>query len=176
MSYVLVTHSAPPASDSTLAAIEQSYRHDLERFLRVAAALLGDREAARDAVQEGFAHAVARRETYSGRGSLEGWLWHVIVNRVRNYRRDQRPTTPQLPFDDARVAAPNGASETSALRAELAALPERQRLVVFLYYFADLDYASIAAALDIREGTVAATLNAARASLRRALLQEEVPR
>ena len=50
----------------------------------------------------------------------------------------------------------------------VAALPERQRLAVFLRYFADLDYRSIATALDIEVGTVSATLAAAHAALRRA--------
>ena len=38
------------------------------------------------------------------------------------------------------------------LRAQLAALPERQRLVVFLRYFADLSYGDIADALGIEVG------------------------
>ena len=58
------------------------------------------------------------------------------------------------------------------MRQVLAELPERQRLVVFLRYFADLEHARIAEALGIRPGTVAATLNAAHAALRRRL--EEV--
>ena len=54
----------------------------------------------------------------------------------------------------------------------LVALPERERLVVFLRYFADLDYREIAAALEVEVGTVGATLSAAHAALRIAL--EEV--
>jgi len=54
-------------------------------------------------------------------------------------------------------------------------LPERQRLVLFLRYYADLDYAEIARALGIRRGTVSATLNQAHASLR-PMLAEEVLR
>jgi RNA polymerase sigma factor (sigma-70 family) len=56
--------------------------------------------------------------------------------------------------------------------ARLAALPERQRLVVFLRYFADLGYAEIAQLLGIEVGTVSATLHAAHAALRSQL--EEV--
>jgi DNA-directed RNA polymerase specialized sigma24 family protein len=44
---------------------------------------------------------------------------------------------------------------------------------LFLRYYADLDYASIAAALDIAEGTVGATLNAAHVALRRSLEEAE---
>ena len=48
-------------------------------------------------------------------------------------------------------------------------LTERQREIVFLHYYADLDYAAIAEALAISPGTVGATLNAARQALRAAL-------
>jgi RNA polymerase sigma factor (sigma-70 family) len=56
----------------------------------------------------------------------------------------------------------------------VAGLPERQRLVVFLRYYADLDYRSIAAALDVEVGTVSATLASAHRSIRRALEEVEV--
>jgi RNA polymerase sigma factor (sigma-70 family) len=71
------------------------------------------------------------------------------------------------------VASSNGRPEEDAeLRAALARLPERQRTAVFLRYYADLDYAAIAEALGVSMGTVAATLNAAHATLRSRL--EEV--
>ena len=56
----------------------------------------------------------------------------------------------------------------------MAALPERQRLILFLRHYADLDYETIAAAVGIRRGTVAAALHAAHRTLRHALT--EVPR
>lgn len=62
--------------------------------------------------------------------------------------------------------------ERSALRHAIAQLPERQRMCIFLRYFADLDYAAIAAALGISAGTVGATLNAAHATLRRKLEEQ----
>jgi RNA polymerase sigma factor (sigma-70 family) len=54
----------------------------------------------------------------------------------------------------------------------VAKLPERQRLAVFLRYYADLDYAAIGTALGTRTGTVSATLAAGIRSLRR--MAEEV--
>jgi DNA-directed RNA polymerase specialized sigma24 family protein len=51
------------------------------------------------------------------------------------------------------------------------ALPERQRLALFLRYYADLDYEAIADALGVKAGTIAATLHAAHAALRRELLE-----
>jgi RNA polymerase sigma factor (sigma-70 family) len=66
------------------------------------------------------------------------------------------------------VAAPL-AEHDADLRVRLAALPERQRLVVFLRYFADLSYQEIATAVGIEVGTVSATLHAAHRALREEL-------
>jgi RNA polymerase sigma factor (sigma-70 family) len=51
-------------------------------------------------------------------------------------------------------------------------LTERQREVLFLHYYADLDYGAIGHALGISAGTVGATLSAARQTLRGALTKE----
>jgi RNA polymerase sigma factor (sigma-70 family) len=153
-----------------LAEIEAVYRSRFRDFLQTAVAILGDDDAARDAVQEAFAKAVRARFDFRGRGSLEGWLWRILVNTARDARPTGRPV-----FAEVEGAAWNGGHrdvEEMALRLLLARLPERQRLVVFLRYFADLDHAGIAEALGIRPGTVAATLNHAHAALRRQL--EEV--
>ena len=58
------------------------------------------------------------------------------------------------------------------MRAAVAALPERQRLALFLRYYADLDYAGIAEALGISRGTVSATLHAAHTTLQTQLSEE----
>src|SRR5581483_11947143 len=61
-----------------------------------------------------------------------------------------------------------------SVRRAIRRLPERQRLALFLRYYADLDYESIARVLDIRPGTVAAALHAAHETLRGSL--QEVSR
>jgi RNA polymerase sigma-70 factor (ECF subfamily) len=155
-----------------LSDIEAVYRSRFRDFLQTAVAIVGDADAARDAVQESFAKAVRARSDFRGKGTLEGWLWRILVNTARDVRPTGRPV-----FDEFEAAAWNGGHrdvEEMAVRLVIARLPERQRLVVFLRYFADLDHARIAEALDIRPGTVAATLNQAHARLRRQL-QEVLP-
>jgi len=142
--------------------IEEIYRGDYSGFVRVARAITGERETAVEAVQDGFADALRSAEQWDGRGPLQAWVWRCVINRARKARPRQRRVdvshwTAERPRDD------------SELLAQLASLPERQRLVVFLRYFADLDYREIAATLDIKVGTVSATLHAAHASLRSAL-------
>jgi len=155
--------------------IEAVYRNRFPVLVRTAAAIVGDAEAARDAVQDAFAQAVRRKADFRGEGTLEGWLWRILVNVARSRRRSALAAATSPRFDEGTVSWNGGHAdpEAAAVRALLAQLPERQRLVVFLRYFADLDHARIAEALDIRPGTVGATLNAAHAALRRRL--EEVP-
>jgi RNA polymerase sigma-70 factor (ECF subfamily) len=135
------------------------------QFLRVATAMTGDEEGGHDAVQEGFAAALRHLNDFRGDGPLEAWVWRAVVNAARKARR--RQTAPVGPVE---AAMPNGAaSDETGVRMWIAALPERQRLVVFLRYYAELDYRSIAQALEIEIGTVSATLSNAHASLRKQL-------
>jgi len=155
-----------------LEAIELVYRRRFHRFLHVASAITRDVDSGADAVQEAFASAVRHRFGLRGECSLEAWLWRLVVNSARTHARRLANAyesenggaaivgaSPHAPAADRDVHA-------NHLRALVAGLPERQRLVLFLRYYADLDYKAIAAALDISPGTVGATLNAAHASLR----------
>lgn len=155
--------------EDLLARIEAVYRERYAAFLRVALAVVGDEEAARDAVHDGVVAAVRARSQYRGEGSLEGWLWRAVLNAARQRRR-RRVVAEEL-LDE--WAAPAAEPRDELVRAAVAALPERQRLVLFLRYFADLDYRAIGEACGIAEGTVAATLHAAHASVRRALEEVE---
>jgi RNA polymerase sigma-70 factor (ECF subfamily) len=144
--------------------IEAVYRTGYSGFLRVSLAITGDRESAHDAVQDGFADALRSAEQWSGRGPLGAWVWRCVINRARKARSRRRSF-------ELRGLVEKSPGEGSELLTRVAELPERQRLVVFLRYFADLDYREIAEALDIRVGTVSATLHAAHASLRSSLTE-----
>jgi RNA polymerase sigma-70 factor, ECF subfamily len=148
--------------------IEALYRARFQGFVRTAAAICGDVESGRDAVQEAFAAAVRERAKFRREGALEAWVWPIVVNKARD--RARRPTSTAPPVDSS---ADGQETNSDALRVALAALPERQRLATFLRYYADLDYDTIAAVLGVSPGTVGATLNAAHAKLRKRL--EEAP-
>lgn len=154
---------------ASLDDLEQVYRREFDRFVRTAAALAGDVEAGRDAVQEAFASAVRNREQFRGEGPLDAWLWRAVVTRAHNERRRRSPVAVEAAEPGDAYSEPD-----AALRAAVSALPERQRHVLFLRYFADLDYRSIGRALGIKPGTVSATLNQAHAALRSQL--QEVSR
>jgi RNA polymerase sigma factor (sigma-70 family) len=150
------------------AEIERIYRVRFRAFLFTVTAFLRDGDAALDVVQDGFARALRSADEHRGEGTVEAWVWRIVLNAARDAGRargrEPRPLTPFPP--------PAEADADDEIRELIAALPERQRLAVFLRYYADLSYDEIAAVLGTRPGTVAASLNAAHATLRRNL--EEV--
>ena len=155
-------------STPSIPELADLYHRRFQRFLRVAEAITGDLDAARDAVQEAFARAITHRADYRGEGSLESWVWSCVVNTARSQtNRRELPVAepPELASD------PQAGAADPTLAEIIGSLPERQRHVLFLRYYADLDYRAIAAALEIEVGTVGATLHNAHATLR-GLLEE----
>jgi len=158
-------------SDLLTGELEDLYRARYRHFLRVATAIVGDETSGHDAVQDGFAQALREQGSFRGDGPLEAWVWRTIVNAALAARRRELARRASPEAIDA--ADSNGhATDDSGVRAWVAALPERQRLTVYLRYYADLDYRSISEVLGIEVGTVSATLSSAHQALRRSL--EEV--
>lgn len=148
--------------------LEALYRARYRQFARVATAVAGQ-DRAHDVVQEAFARAIRSSDSYRGEGTVEAWLWRVLINTARAGRESPVAASP-LDDEAGLSATGNGHSaDEFGIRAWVVALPERQRLVVFLRYYADLDYRSIGEVLGIEVGTVSATLSAAHTSLRRSL-------
>lgn len=157
--------------ESSLAKIETVYRERGGDFYRLALAKTGDREQARDAVQEGFARAIRGCRSYQATGSLEAWVARCVINAAHDGSRvrSRAPVTVANPVKaPGRDTAEWGLTPRSAVadvRAAVARLPQRQRDALFLRHYLDLDYAAIAEALEVEVGTVSATLYAARVTL-----------
>jgi RNA polymerase sigma factor (sigma-70 family) len=157
--------------NAQVADLEALYRARYRHFLRVAILITRDHRNAHDAVQEGFAATLRSLPSYRGEGPLEAWVWRAVVNAAKKQQRQQ--STVALEGGELASAQNGDAAEARLVRTWIASLPERQRLTVYLRYYADLDYRAIATVLDVEVGTVSATLSAAHRSLRKTI--EEVP-
>lgn len=143
--------------------IEALYRERYRAFRNGLLPLAGTSERAHDAVQEAFVRALRRRDEFRGEGSLEGWVWRIALRVALASRRERQGVSLEEAFGLAEIPHPERDPE---LAEALLRLPPRRRLVVFLRYFADLQYDQIAEVCEISEGTVAATLAQAHGELR----------
>lgn len=128
--------------------------------------------AVHDLAQETFVRVLRGIAAFSigGTAKLSTWILTIATRVVMNERR--RAGRDRLELDDEAVAAAivDGGFERSALAealiAGIARLPDDQRAVLVLREYHELDYAEIAAALDIPENTVRSRLHRARTALR----------
>ena len=123
---------------ATTRELQELYHARFEHFVRVAASICGDGDSGRDAVQAAFVSAVRTRRSFRGDGSLEAWIWRMVVNEARRLARATRARA--VGRDESGRDAERRWDDPFGVRAVVAALPPRQREVVFLRYYADLEY------------------------------------
>jgi len=158
--------------DHDSAGFAEFYEAARDDCLRAVYASVGDRQAAEDLVAEAFARAWARWRTVSRHPAPRAWVVRTALNTGISWWRRRRREVPlpaaALP-EAAREAAGDGGLDGAVdreLMAVLLRLPDRQRQVVALRLFLDLDTAQTADTLGIAPGTVTAHLARAIATLR----------
>jgi RNA polymerase sigma-70 factor, ECF subfamily len=146
---------------------------------RYAARRLGT-ELADDLMAETFAVAFQRRHRYDvAHADARPWLLGIATNLMRTHRRAEARRWRALarsaaavqcePEADAAAARLTAQAAGRELMETLARLPARQRDVLLLYAWAELEYAEIARALEVPIGTVRSRLHRARGALRASL-------
>lgn len=143
---------------------EATVREHEGRLHRLTWLLTLSRDDAADITQETFARAWRDRETLAAHPDPAAWLRRVAVNLCwdRSRRRTvRRRRDPLLATDDTAVL-----DETDLdLHRAIAALSDRQRQVVVLRYWEDLDLRSCADEMGVSLGSAKKYLARAHAAL-----------
>lgn len=144
----------------------------IPRLRRYARALVGDRSAADDLVQDTLERAWAKLHLYRRGTDLRAWLFTVMhnvhVNKVRAARATDslEDDMPEL----AQRAAQGDALLVRDLERSIARLPAEQRAVLLLVTLEEMSYDDVARTLGIPIGTVMSRLSRAREKLRAMML------
>jgi len=152
------------------------------RIFRFTLASARDRDAAETLTQECFLKAYRGRESFRGDSSLQTWLMQIAVNLVRDFSRSRRlqfwrrSERTGVDLEAAADWIPDGDLSPEArtlVREQVAAvwratarLSERQRTVFLLRFVEEMALFEIAAATDLKIGTVKAHLFRAVQSVR----------
>ena len=145
-------------------------------LVRLAAMLVRDTPTAEEVVQDAFIAMHDGWERLRDAEKALAYMRQAVVNRSRSVLRhrmvvekNQQKPSPDMP------SAEHGALallERSAVIAALRNLPERQREVIVLRYYADLSEAEIASTMKISRGAVKSHTSRGMAALRAALEQD----
>ena len=174
--------------------IDRAKRGDLEAFeslyelhkgsvYRTALAIIGDRSAAEEILQETFLRAFKRMTTVRKGVSLAPWLYRITVNLAYDYGK-ARSRNWQVALDGIieQLIAPASASpEQTGEERELYGLVYeaidklefKQRVALVLFYLHDFSLTEVAEIMDCPVGTVKSRLYYARENLRRELLADQ---
>jgi RNA polymerase sigma-70 factor (ECF subfamily) len=152
------------------------YRSSKDECLFTVLVSVGDRDTAQELVAEAFARAWASWRTVGRHPAPAAWVVRTALNahvsRWRRRRREVSLADPGVIADRPTAGDTSDSPVDPQIMAALLRLPERQRQVVALRLFLDLDTARTAAVLGIAPGTVQAHLGRAIAALRTELIPE----
>src|SRR5688500_14480077 len=144
-----------------------------ERYAGVVAAVAlvtGSQAAAEDAVQEALVRAWERSERGEVIEHVAAWVTTVSLNLARSgLRRLVAEQKARLRLGRPPAQVNPSTEDSLAVRDALATLPDRQREVTVLRYYAGPDVAESAGVLDISQGTVKTSLPRARQALAQTL-------
>ncbi|MBX3013555.1 MAG: bifunctional nuclease family protein [Caldilineaceae bacterium] len=152
---------------------------------RIAFRLIGNAETARDLAQEAILQAYLSLATLRQGGSFQSWLYGIVLNVCRNYRRSQKLNFlslealagglhfDALPFTSTEPE-PHVLAEMRELHeqvlAAVATLSPKNREATLLFYYEGQSLQEIALTLGISVTAVKGRLHKARLQLREALV------
>ena len=178
--------TAAQAGDA--AAVDLLLRRHYDRVHAVCRRIAGGTRDADDAAQEAMIRVVQNLDRFDGRAAFGTWVYRIATNTALDELR-KRKRRPQLHViadeDDHRVL--DGPVDQIAHREidsvvdritiddALADLPEEFKVAVVMRDVGDLDYADIAAALDVPIGTVKSRIARGRRMLIEKLGNQDHP-
>jgi RNA polymerase sigma-70 factor (ECF subfamily) len=142
---------------------------------------------AEELAQEVFLRVYRSRESYRAEAKFSTWLYRIATNLAVNHARDTKNertaqtleldapdaesgTMPEVADDDPNVEQRMMREERmAAIRAQVKALPERQRMAVLMHKYQEMDYRQIGEVLKLSESATKSLLFRAYQTLRERL-------
>jgi RNA polymerase sigma-70 factor (ECF subfamily) len=182
-----------PLSDADImlraaAGDEQAFNYLVEKYhlpiVHFLYRMVRNQAVAEELAQEVFLRVYRSRQSYRAQAKFTTWLYRIATNLAVNYARDTRHeresqsfsldapdmetgTKPEVAGND--LSAEQGLlrqERMKAIRAQVMALPERQRMAVVMHKYQELDYREIGKVLKLSESATKSLLFRAYQTLR----------
>ncbi len=153
-------------------AFDQLVRRHQQGVWRIVRRYVKRDADAADVTQLVFVRAFKGIGGFRGTASVRSWLYRIAINCALSWLRDHRREQPTEIAEDAMTEAPVAPGKLSAgedsarLRAAIAQLPPKQKLVLELRVFDDLSFKEVAELADCTENTAKVNFHYAVKKLR----------
>lgn len=160
------------AKKGNLDAFGELLSSEEAKLFRVAFLLCGEREEARDLLQETFLAIWQALPRFSGRSSFYTYSYRILLNIHHKRRRKRRILLPFLEGIKVKTRLLSPAEsfkkeeKRERVREAIAKLPSIFQEVILLCYLEELSYREIAERLGLKEGTIKSRLFKAKKLLR----------
>ncbi|MBV9608766.1 MAG: sigma-70 family RNA polymerase sigma factor [Acidobacteria bacterium] len=168
--------------DAAFDYLVEKFRRPLVGFMY---RMAHNQAVAEELAQEVFLRVYRARSSYSAEAKFTTWLYRIATNLAVNHARDTKPEKATTSIDetdeetglaiDVADSHPNAEQEIlrrerlAAIRRQVEALPERQRLAVIMHKYQNMDYKQIADVLKLSESATKSLLFRAYETLREKL-------
>jgi len=153
------------------------------RLMGLAVRILGERDAAEDAVQSCWVDVVRRINSVNDPKSIRPWLFRIVANKCADTQRkrskrgqiESTANADQVPDPNAekRQSEVRQSDQVAQLRNAMKTLDDGHRDVLRMHYLEALSVDAIAKRLSIPAGTVKSRLYHARQKLKQSLPGEK---
>jgi RNA polymerase sigma-70 factor (ECF subfamily) len=170
---------------------DSAFNHLVAKFRRPMVSFMfrmaRNQAVAEELAQEVFLRVYRSRSSYAAEAKFTTWLYRIATNLALNHLRDTRqerveagvsldepdPESGRLPdVADGGMSAEQEmlrSERARAIRQQVDALPDRQRLAVLMHKYQEMDYREIAKALRLSESATKSLLFRAYETLREKL-------
>jgi len=181
-----ITHSPKPMQQSTPSALIEScktndrkaqrilYESFYSSSMRVCKRYCNNYDNAMEVLNAGFLKVFTQLDKYTGKGSFEGWVHHIMVNTALDQLRKEKKfhtqfvnmeEFPEMEDEESRDDEDYREISLEEMYRMIQDLPPASRMVFNLYVFDNYSHDEISKALTISPGTSKWHLSSARKTL-----------
>jgi len=172
--------------DGAFDYLVEKYRRPMVSFMY---RMTHNQAVAEELAQEVFLRVYRSRQSYAASAKFTTWLYRIATNLAVNHARDTKhersENTVNIDEPDTETGLTVDVADGSlnaeqtilrrerlaAIRCQVEALPERQRMAVIMHKYQEMDYKQIAAILKLSESATKSLLFRAYETLRETLKQ-----
>ena len=147
----------------------------LKMVYRISFHYFGNREDAEDVSQDVFLKLYSHNTKFESEEELKAWLIRVTTNTCHSYFRNPfRKRKTEIDEKEIENIVGSSSSEQEIINRKVVmdavmSLPERYRIVVYLYYYEEYSICQISNTRNIKETTIQTRLSRAREKLKSVL-------